>query len=238
MGCFGPAGYPPTMTLASRLSHAVAGLSLILLASCTSAEDLSSGAKAAASASTDGSDADAERGTPVEEPSSSQRATGGCTPEESADEAPPDHVEVGTAMDYEGVPPVSGTHWSRWPNITKVLYDADDRPELGELVHSQEHGWTFVWYDEAIAGDEQEMTDLTPVARQVGRLQKTAVVPWTSTDGEAFPKGTHVAITHWSATPAGGGTEWRQFCSQPEVDAVLAFLNRHPYTDAHEPDGP
>lgn len=236
--CVGRSGYPPTMTMVSRLSHALAGLGLILLASCASAEDLSSAAEDAASASTDGSGADAERGTPAGAPTRAQPAPDGCTPDEPTDEAPAAHVEVGTTMDYEGVPPVSGTHWSRWPDITEVLYDADDRPELGELVHSQEHGWTFVWYDESIAGDEQEMTDLTQVARQIGRLQKTAVVPWTSADGQPFPTGAHVAITHWSATRAGGGTEWRQYCGQPELDVVLAFVDRHPYTDAHEPDGP
>jgi len=222
----------------SRLSHVLRGLSLLLLASCTPAENVPTASETASSISTDGSDADATRGTVVERRPPSGAVKNGCAPEESNDEAPPAHVAVGTAMEYEGVPPVSGTHWSRWPDITKMLYVADDRPDLGELVHSQEHGWTFVWYDESVTGDEQAMTYLTRVARQVAPRPKTAVVPWTSVDGEDFPKGMHVAITHWSATRAGGGTEWRQFCTQPEVGAILAFVDRHPYTDAHEPDGP
>ncbi len=75
-------------------------------------------------------------------------------------------------------------------------------------MHSQEHGWTIVWYDEPVA------------------------------DESTFPDGTHVAVTHWTATATKDGTEWRQFCATANTAAVSAFKRRHPSTDAHEPFGP
>lgn len=105
-------------------------------------------------------------------------------------------------------------------------------------MHSQEHGWTFVWYDESVADDEQAMREVRQVADEIEGLAKTAMVPWTRQEGSAFPNGTHVALTHWTATATKAGTESRQFCAVADAAAVSAFTQRHLYFDAHEPSGP
>ncbi len=163
---------------------------------------------------------------------------GGCLAEQSNAEAAAGHVDDGDPVVYAGVPPVSGRHWRTWPDIAKVFYVAEERPELARLVHSQEHGWTFVWYDESVADDEQAMGEVQQVADDIEGLSKIAVVPWTVADGSTFPDGTHVAVTHWTATANKEGTEWRQFCAAANAPAVSAFTKRHPSADAHEPYGP
>ena len=188
----------------------------------------------------DGTDADADRGSEVttHDGTGTDDTQGGCLDEESNSAAEAHHVDPGTTMDYTGVPPVSGKHWGQWPDIDKTLYVADERPELGELVHSQEHGWTMVWYDESIADDDAAMANLEDVASQVddADLTKVVIVPWTSDDGDAFPDDTHVAFTHWGNDD--DGTEWRQFCVEPNVDAIVAFSGRHPSSESNEPDSP
>ena len=190
--------------------------------------------------SNDGGGADAGRG--AKQSTLSGTATpagqGGCSDDVSNPAAPAAHVAPGTTMSYAGVPPVSGAHWAEWPEISKTVYVADERPDLGQLVHAQEHGWTIVWYDESVADDDSAMADLKAEAAQISDAHAAKVVfmPWTSDDGDAFPGGAHVAITHWAASH--GGREWRQFCATPSADAVHAFLERHPVSDSNEPNAP
>lgn len=141
-------------------------------------------------------------------------------------------------MSYRDVPPVSGPHWSRWPSLSQPLYVAADRPELGELVHSEEHGWTVVWYDVGVAAVVTALAQVQKVADQVegSGAAKVVFVPWTAADGDAFPAGRHIAITHWGA--AKGGREYRQFCVAASAGAVTDFVERHPYTESREPNGP
>ncbi len=189
---------------------------------------------------TDGRDADAERGgvVTVHPGTATNGDQGGCSDERSNDAAPPQHVDPGTEMSYAGVPPVSGKHWAKWPDITKTLYVVDERPELGQLVHAEEHGWTMVWYDQSIASDDSAMEALRAVADDVesADLTKVVLLPWTRQDGQSFPDDRHVAFTHWGAE--GDGTEWRQFCDAPDAGAVVAFSGRHPASDSREPNGP
>ena len=188
----------------------------------------------------DGSGSDAGRGRDVTtvDGTATSAAAGGCTDEVDNAAAPVSHVESGTDMSYAGVPPVSGAHWLQYPDISKTVYPADERPPLGQLVHSQEHGWTMVWYDDSIACDGPAMAGLTDVATEVAAANpaKVVFVPWTSLDGDAFSGGAHLAITHWDAR--GDGIEYRQFCAAPNADAVLAFSMRHPSTDSSEPAAP
>jgi uncharacterized protein DUF3105 len=221
--------YAPARRASVRAGAALAALALGLTA--CSGDELSK----------DGSNADAGRGTDVttHDGTGTDASQGGCADEESnAAASSGKHVEQGTTMDYSGVPPVSGKHWAQWPDIKKTLYAADERPELGQLVHSQEHGWTIVWYDDSIAGDDAAMSDLQSVAAQVddADLNKVVIVPWTSDDGDAFPDGMHVAFTHWGDDD--DGTEWRQFCAEPSADAIAAFVERHPSSESFEPDAP
>ena len=161
-------------------------------------------------------------------------ATGGCTDEVDNAAGGQDHVDPGTEMEYEGVPPVSGKHWGQWPEITARVYEADERPELGELVHSQEHGWTIVWYADGVATratlPRPPMLSMRPERR---RSSSCRGPPTTAMPSPTEPQ---VAMTHW-----GGGDdaqEYRQYCASVSADAVLAFTERRPYTDSHEPDAP
>ena len=68
-----------------------------------------------------------------------------------------DHVDVGTPMTYPDSPPAFGQHWNMWDSMERKVYTTSDRPELGELVHNLEHGFTILWYDETIADDSSKM---------------------------------------------------------------------------------
>jgi hypothetical protein len=179
---------------------------------------------------TDGSDADASRG---DEQPVAGTAVGPCDDVLAASAAGAEHVDPGTDMDYEGVPPVSGNHWSEWEDIVKPVYTVEERPDLGQLVHSEEHGWTIVWYDETI--DSAELEQVMNVAASEGG-EKFVAMPWTSDDGDAFPGGAHVAFTHWGV--AGSETEYRQFCAAPDAAAIAAFSAAYPPSDAREPNAP
>ena len=188
--------------------------------------------------SDDGSNADAARGTDVTTIGGTATSDGDCADEQADLAASHDHVDSGTTMDYSGIPPVSGNHWAVAPDITKTLYQANERPELGELVHSEEHGWTIVWYDESIANHAGSTAALSGAAQTVDQATVTKVVfvPWTAADGDQFPDDAHVAITHWGNDD--DGTEYRQFCGSPSAAAVLAFADRHPATESREPNAP
>jgi hypothetical protein len=57
------------------------------------------------------------------------------------------HVQAGTDIEYEYMPPSGGPHYNDW--VTGGYYEAGKSPPLGELVHSLEHGAVVVWYDPA-----------------------------------------------------------------------------------------
>ena len=157
-----------------------------------------------------------------------------------------EHVPEGTPVLYDDAPPAFGPHYDSPDTMSRKLYTADDRPDLRTLVHNQEHGYTFLWYDETIASDDEAMTELRAVASKFPGTDdyrnKFKAVPWTSEDGEPFPDDQHVAITHWSA----GGEEsaqvanqvgvW-QYCSEFSGEALQSFMNEYPYLDSPEPRG-
>ena len=158
-----------------------------------------------------------------------------------------DHVPAGTPVEYDDAPPAFGQHWDRWAEMDRKLYSEADRPELGELVHNLEHGYTVLWYDETVAEDEEMMDDLRGIASKLQGTEdfrdKFKAAPWTSKDGKAFPEGQHVALTHWSAggdAAAGDATKqvgvW-QYCSAPSGEALEKFMTDYPYLDSPEPNG-
>ncbi len=69
---------------------------------------------------------------------------------------------------------------------------------------------------------------------------KFKAVPWTEEDGEPFPDGQHVAMTHWSVGGEDGdeGDQvgvW-QYCSEVSGEALETFMIDYPYTDSPEPN--
>ena len=123
-----------------------------------------------------------------------------------------------------------------------------DRPELEVLVHNLEHGYTIVWYDETIADDDEAMTELEAVGKKfpgtTNLRYKFYAAPWTDDDVKeigAFPKGQHIAFTHWSARGAGETDPAKQqgvwqYCSEFSGEALDDFMIEYPYFDSPEPN--
>jgi hypothetical protein len=156
-----------------------------------------------------------------------------------------DHVEVGTPLSYPDAPPAFGQHWNMWDSMDRKLYTEADRPELGELVHNLEHGFTILWYDETIADDPDKMDVLRGIASKLqgtdNLRDKFKAVPWTSEDGKAFPDGQHVAFTHWSLGGVGETDPSKQvgvwqYCSDVSGAALEQFMEDYPYMDSPEPN--
>jgi hypothetical protein len=155
-----------------------------------------------------------------------------------------EHVEPGTPIQYEDSPPAFGQHYNVWDGMERKLYTTTDRPDVGELVHNLEHGYTVLWYDQTVADSDSMMDDLRGIADKFQGTEnlrdKFKAVPWTSEDGEPFPGDQHVAFTHWSI---GGATQTAtdkqvgvfQYCSAPSGAALESFMKKYPYLDSPEP---
>ena len=151
------------------------------------------------------------------------------------------HVDPGTPMTYPDSPPAFGKHWSVWDSIDRKLYTAQDRPELGKLVHNEEHGYTLMWYDQTVADDSKQMQEVQAIASKfesdTNLRDKFKAVPWLKSDGAPFPGGQHIAFTHWTGGSKTNGEQegvW-QYCSQPSGAALKDFMLKYPYTDSPEP---
>ena len=154
-----------------------------------------------------------------------------------------DHKPEGTDIEYADAPPAFGPHYPTPAAFSRKFYTADDRPRVEQVVHNLEHGYNLLWYDDTVAKDADQLAAVKAIAAKFSGTKQTdkfIALPWTSDDGKAFPKGTHVAMTHWSvggdpsdATKANG--IW-QYCAQPSGAEVASFVKDYPYTDSPEPD--
>jgi hypothetical protein len=69
----------------------------------------------------------------------------GCTLKEKLPNEGAGHIEkTFKASDYKQNPPTSGNHFPQW--YPDGIYNAGDTPELGQLVHTLEHGRIDVQY--------------------------------------------------------------------------------------------
>jgi hypothetical protein len=159
------------------------------------------------------------------------------------------HVPDGTVISYPDAPPAFGEHFATPDPMQRKLYTAEDRPQLGTLVHNEEHGYTILWYDQTVADNSKQMNEIRGIADKFSGTSnlrfKFKAVPWLASDGKSFPKGEHIAFTHWSAggsdVAASGDTSkqvgiW-QYCSSVSGDALNSFMIQYPYLDAPEPNG-
>jgi len=164
-----------------------------------------------------------------------------------------EHVPDEQQVTYEDAPPAFGSHWNNAEapaRMSTKFWREDDRPELEALVHNLEHGFTIVWYDETIADDDEALTELEAVGKKfpgtTNMRYKFYAAPWTSDDEKEsgkFPKGQHIAFTHWSAGGAGQAQAdaakqqgvW-QYCSEFSGEALEDFMVEYPYLDSPEPD--
>jgi hypothetical protein len=132
--------------------------------------------------------------------------------------------------------------------MTRKFYTAQDRPALGTLVHNEEHGYTILWYDDTVAGDADQLSQVKAIAAKYAGTSdlrdKFKAVPWTSDDGKPFPDGRHVSFTHWSVggtqQAASGQAEqvgvW-QYCTSVSGAALHQFMADYPFSDSPEPNG-
>jgi hypothetical protein len=144
-----------------------------------------------------------------------------------------DHKPDGAVVEYAQVPPSSGAHWAAPAFPAREFYTARDRPELEQLVHNLEHGYTILWYDDTIKGAKlDELKDLAVAARKEDAVGsgKFIVSAWDDAYGD-FPKGKHVAMSHWGAEQGH-----RQLCGQVSGAVVEDFVKKFPASDAPEPN--
>jgi hypothetical protein len=176
-----------------------------------------------------------------------------CQPMETAEPTGTDrsgvngnHVNPGTHITYQHSPPAYGRHWSNplQPSEVRAFWTAQDRPPVERLVHSLEHGWTILWYDESVAGDSSQLSDVKAIAATftdfTDTSQKFMAAPWTADDGAPFPQGTHLALTHWSrgGVDATGDQQlgvW-EYCGKVSGEVVADFMKKYPALDS--PEGP
>jgi len=155
-----------------------------------------------------------------------------------------DHQPDGKQIVYDAAPPASGPHYAAAAPMSRKFYVAEDRPPVESLVHNLEHGYSILWYDEVVAEKKEQLAEVKaigdkfPGASEPGN--KFIVAPWTGDDGEPFPEGTHVAITHWSMGDTNGNDEGQQgvsqYCAAPSGEAVSTFVEDYPYSDSPEPN--
>ena len=158
-----------------------------------------------------------------------------------------EHVTSGP-IDYDVTPPSFGPHRPETAPSGIHFYEVSDRPEVEQLVHNLEHGWTIVWYDEDIADSQLKQIRATAEKFDTfGSDPKYNVIfaPWTADDGEPISDGKSIAFTHWSVhqptyDPSfyqGGEVEsWgqSQYCESFSGAALEDFMKRYPYDDAPE----
>ena len=154
-----------------------------------------------------------------------------------------DHRAEGSKLPYTDSPPANGPHYPTWAPMTRKFYAAADRPALGYLVHNLEHGYSILWYDETVAKDDKALAVVKAISGKFPGSDfqnKFIVAPWTAKDGDPFPGGAHVALTHWSMGGTHGNPKEQigvtQYCGQPSGEAVSNFIKDYPYTDSPEPN--
>lgn len=171
-------------------------------------------------------------------------AEAGCQePQVKKAEGQSDHRPEGTDMGYTDAPPAAGPHYPTWAPLSRKFYAAGDRPDLGYLVHNLEHGYNILWYDETVADDSEQLEAVKAIANKFEGNDfenKFIAAPWTSDDGNAFPGGAHVALTHWSMGGTNGNPKGQhgitRYCEAVSGEAVAQFVEDYPYTDSPEPN--
>lgn len=157
-----------------------------------------------------------------------------------------EHKPEGTAISYADAPPAFGAHYPTPAPFARKFYTAEDRPQIEYVVHNLEHGYSLLWYDDTIDKDKDQMAVIKAIAAKFEGTKQTdkfIALPWTAKDGKAFPSGTHVALTHWSAGGAAASAAgeiakqkgvW-QYCAEPSGETVSTFTKDYPYSDSPEP---
>lgn len=170
-------------------------------------------------------------------------AEAGCAPvEENPAKGNQEHVPDGTFVDYDRLPPDSGPHYNHWAPFTTRFYAEEDRPDIQELVHNLEHGYTIVWYNPEM--DSDQVKELRQISKTFGDevVDKFIAAPWTESDGAAFPDGANLTMVRWYADPDDVTNPAlqkgvRQNCGQVSGEALVDFMEKYPQASSPEPNG-
>jgi hypothetical protein len=142
------------------------------------------------------------------------------------------HVATGSVETFKTVPPSYGPHWANPVLNSRPFYSVSDRPPMETLVHNLEHGYTIVWYDKTVTGNQvQALKDLSDSARTKNETAngKFIVSAWDTKYG-AFPSGKHIGMSHW-----GAANSTVQLCGKVSGSVVQSFITAHPASDSPEP---
>jgi hypothetical protein len=160
------------------------------------------------------------------------------------------HVPTGQVVKYTTAPPAFGPHWNETGvapvAMSRKFYSRADRPALEALVHNLEHGYTILWYDDTVS--DSQIAEIKALGQKfpgdTNFRYKFIAVPWQAADakqiGKSFPKGEHIAFTHWSQGGTGITDTSKQvgvfqYCSDVSGAALKTFMEKYPYTDSPEP---
>lgn len=152
------------------------------------------------------------------------------------------HIPNGQEITYGDAPPVFGEHRPQAAGFGRPFYTADDRPELGELVHNGEHGYTILWYDDTVAEDDEQLKTIQALATKYQDANvRFVAAPWTGEDGEDFPEGKHIALTRWSADAENPSDQEKQrgnwqYCGSTSGAVVSDFVEKWPNEESPEPN--
>lgn len=117
------------------------------------------------------------------------------------------HVPEDRDIQYERVPPLSGTHYENW--VEAGFYE--ETPPLGNLVHSLEHGHVVVYYDPG-AMTPAARENLTALASNYTARWESVVVAPNPNDDPAAP----YVLTAWQV---------RLRMQEYDPETVQAFLD-------------
>jgi hypothetical protein len=191
-------------------------------------------------------------GTPLDEIGGSASSAGCADVVTRGADGSADHRD-GEQLEYPDAPPGFGPHWQTPAEFGRKFYTAADRPEVEQLVHNLEHGYTILWYDQTVADDSSALQVVEDLAGKFDidaadadideyNASKFIAAPWNvddMEDGEAFPGGAHVALTHWAAEGddaiEGQGMGVWQYCDQPSGEALQEFMDEYPASNTMEP---
>jgi hypothetical protein len=144
------------------------------------------------------------------------------------------HVQDGTVEKYATVPPSYGPHWGSPIFPARTFYTARDKPQMEQLVHNLEHGYTILWYDKTITGKAlttlKDMAVSASKSDMAGPGNKFIASAW-DTDYGTFPTGKHIGMSHW-----GAEASHIQLCGKVSGAAVKDFMTQFPHGDAPEPN--
>lgn len=169
-------------------------------------------------------------------------AAASCSPvEKSPAHGNQQHVPDGTAVSYDRLPPDSGPHYSHWAPFSKHFYSASERPEVQELVHNLEHGYTLAWYNPDLPADDLDALRRISKTFSDNLSDRFIAAPWAKADGP-FPAGKNIVLARWYADPRNPSDLQsqrgvRQSCGSVSGQAIMDFMKNYPATDAPEPNG-